>query len=266
MASNLDKYKEDLKKLIALGDLMSLDLYIRSMEEKGDLNEKHLELKKKVDKAFDKKYQRWYTESCALIRQLVPDRIAEFEILYKGEDRRKGINLMTYTLQDWFMGVRATENIYTGEKAFNDFVAASMRFNTQFQILKSIEGRFLSSLFDIKQLVQADLFDSELDTCRELSKNGYLRAAGVVAGVVLESHLSQVCANHGATTRKKNPTISDFNDLLKKNTVIDVPQWRFIQRLGDLRNLCGHKKAKEPDATEVQELIDGVEKITKTLY
>ena len=132
--------------------------------------------------------------------------------------------------------------------------------------MKSVEARFKSTLFDIKQLVQADLFDSELDASRELNKNGYIRAAGVLAGVVLESHLSQVCQNHGIAIRKKDPGISDFNDLLKKGDVIDVPQWRNIQRLGDLRNLCGHKKTRDPKEAEVLELIDGVEKTTKTLY
>ena len=68
------------------------------------------------------------------------------------------------------------------------------------------------------------------------------------------------------TIRKRNPTIGDFNDSLKNNDVIDVPDWRFIQRLGDLRNLCSHKKHREPTNDEVAELIDGVDKIVKTVF
>ncbi|MCJ7577127.1 MAG: hypothetical protein MUO91_01605 [candidate division Zixibacteria bacterium] len=266
MASNLDRYKNDLKRLLALGDLMSIDLAIRSREEKGKLDKKTRELKKEVHGEFENNYQKWYTESCSLIRQTVPARLSEFETLYKGDPRRKGISLMTYTIQDWLMGVRTNVSTATGKKLFDDFAATTMRFQIQLQILKSVEARFESSLFDIRQLAQADLFDSELETARELHKNGFLRPAGVVAGVVLESHLSQVCTNHGATICKKNPTIADYNDLLKNNNVVDVPQWRFIQRLGDLRNLCGHKKNREPTEDEVSELIDGVEKIAKTLY
>jgi hypothetical protein len=48
--------------------------------------------------------------------------------------------------------------------------------------------------------------------------------------------------------------------------VLETPTWRGIQRLGDLRNLCDHNKNKEPTDTDVLELIDGVEKITKTLF
>ena len=98
-----------------------------------------------------------------------------------------------------------------------------------------------------------------------MPKNGYLRASGVIAGVVLEAHLLQVCNSHNITI-KKNPTINDFNKILKQNNVVDIPNWRFIQRLGDLRNLCGHKRERDPLKEEVEELINGVDKITKTLY
>lgn len=266
MASNLDRYKEDLKKLLKQGDTITTDIFLRHLEEENNLNKKQKELKKKVNGSFEKHYQKWYTEACALIRQLLPARLDEFEALYKGEGRRKEINTITYNIQDWMNGVRSGVKRYTQEKAFDDFKIVYMRFQTQIKIVESVEKRFESSLFDIKQLVQADVLDSEIEVARELLKNGFLRGAGVVAGVVLESHLRQVCTNHAMIIRKKNPTISDYNDLLKKNDLIDVPKWRFIQRLGDLRNLCGHKKEREPTEAEITELIDGVDKTTKTLY
>jgi hypothetical protein len=266
MNSNLDKFRNDLKKLITLGDTMEMDLSLCALEEEGKLPEEHKDFKDKINGTFEKDYQRWYTEAHAIIRQLIPDRLKEFEELYKGEGKRKEINSTTYNIQDWLNGTRSGNNIYSGEKYYNDFAIVSMRFRTQLAILKSSQSRFEGSLFDIKQIVQADLFDSELAAARELLKTGFLRGAGVIAGVVLEAHLSQVCRNHNVHSKKKDPTINDFNELLKSTNVLDVPQWRFIQRLGDLRNLCGHKKDREPTADEVTELISGVEKTTKTLY
>ena len=87
-----------------------------------------------------------------------------------------------------------------------------------------------------------------------------------MAGVVLEKHLAQVATNRSITTRKKNPAISDFNDLLKNGGVLDTPSWRLIQRQGDIRNLCDHNKQREPTLEETDELINGVEKFTKTLF
>ena len=186
--------------------------------------------------------------------------------MYKGEGKRREISSSTYHIQDWLNGVRAGTNRYTSEKHYDDFAIVSMPFMTQLGILQAVEKRFESSLFDIKQLVQADLFDSELDSSRELAKHGFLRAAGAIAGVVLEKHLGQVAINHSITTRKQHPTISDFNDLLKNDGVLDIPTWRGIQRLGDLRNLCDHNRQREPTPNEVAELIDGVAKVSKTLF
>ena len=121
-------------------------------------------------------------------------------------------------------------------------------------------------LFDIRQLVQADLFDSELDSAKELAKHKFFRASGALAGVVLEKHLRQVCDNHSLKVTKKNPTISDLNDLLKQSGVIDTPLWRSIQFLGDIRNLCDHSKASEPTKDQIEDLLDGVTKVTKTLF
>jgi hypothetical protein len=265
MESNISRYKNDLDKLTKLGEEMRTDLSLRSLEEEGKLAKELQEARKKTDGTFEKKYQAWYSESHAVIKQLLPERIAEFESLYLPDPKRKTLDATSYKIQDWLMGMRAATNIYKGEKHFNDFAAVAMRFFMQLDILKSIGARFESTLFDIRQVVQADLYDSELDGTLDLCKKGFLRGAGVIAGVVLEKHLSHVCDNHTISIRKKNPTISDYNDALKENNIVDVAGWRYIQRLGDLRNLCGHNKDREPTGDEVAELINGVGKILKTL-
>jgi hypothetical protein len=115
-------------------------------------------------------------------------------------------------------------------------------------------------------MVQADLFDSELDAARELHKYRFVRAAGALAGVVLERHLKQICANHSIKVAKKAPTIADLNNALKDADVIEIPQWRFIQHLADIRNLCDHSKEKEPTVEQVDDLIGGVMKVIKMLF
>ena len=260
MPGNLDRYRSDLKGLVLLGEEMLIDLSLRDAavdaEEKAAAG--------RVKGCFEQKYQRWYTEACAAVGQLIPGRQLEFEQLYKGDGKRKAIDAASYNIQDWLTGRRSPAG--ADENGVSDLLAVSLRLKTQLEILKSAEARFQSSLFEMRQLVRADLFDSELDACRELAAQGFLRAAGAIAGVILEKHLRQVIADHGIVVRKAEPTINDFNDHLKKAGVLDVPAWRQIQRLGDIRNLCGHSKHREPEKEEVEELIEGADRIIRTLF
>ena len=85
------------------------------------------------------------------------------------------------------------------------------------------------------------------------------------ADFILEKHLSKVCDDNKIKIAKKEPTLSTYNDALKDN-VYDTMEWRRMQRLGDLRNLCDHDKKKEPTKEEVEELILGTDRVIKTIF
>lgn len=269
MASNLEKYKNDLEQLIIEGDSLFHAIQFECYPKEFKTQAKKLYDEKSYLQMvnnlplFSEKYQDWYSESLSIIKLLLPDRMNDFVKLYEKPRGRKKVEYGTYVIEDYLQGLRVTRSQY--EKVVGP-EAAIPQFQQQLNILKSVKRRFESSLFDIKQLVQADLFDSELDAARELNKKGFTRGAGAVAGVVLESHLSQACDNHKIKVTKKIPTINDFNQLLKDNEVIEMPTWRFIQHLADLRNLCDHKKKRDPKTEDIDELIEGVRKITKTLF
>lgn len=93
-----------------------------------------------------------------------------------------------------------------------------------------------------------------------------MRAAGALAGVILERHLQRVAINHEIKISKKNPTISDLNDPLKVDGIYDIPTWRKIQLMADIRNLCSHQKDSEPNKEQVVELIEGVSTIIKSVF
>jgi hypothetical protein len=267
--SNLERYKKDLDALVDKGSMLenALNYELRpdefTEEVKKQFGSEADEFLKTVP-SFARTYQHWYSEAKALVRQLLPDRLSDFVRHYEKPKPRKLLDFESYRIEDCLQGVRVVRGYQ--KEVVVDGSAALPHFRQQLAIVKSIRERFESSLFDIRLLVQGDLFDSELDAARELAKNKFLRAAGAVAGVVLEKHLGQVCENHTLKSTKKNPTIADFNDLLKESGVIDVPQWRSIQYLGDLRNLCDHDKKVEPTVDQVNDLITGVSKLTKNLF
>ncbi|MDR2967489.1 MAG: hypothetical protein LBU74_06035 [Methanobacteriaceae archaeon] len=265
MISNLEKYKKDLENLINKGNLlysaMLSECYPNKKKERLNIKDADNESLDKLPD-FNSEYQEWYSEASIVIKQLLTDRLDDFKSYYDKPKSRKQINVENYCIKDYLDGI----TVSTYRETIVDTSAAIPKFQQQLAILKSVSSRFTSSLFDIQQLVQADLFDSELDAAKELTKKGFIRGAGAIAGVVLEKHLSQVMDNHNISTRRKRPTINDFNETLKNNNVIDVPLWRQIQRFGDIRNLCDHNKNRDPSKEEISELIDGVEKLTKTLF
>lgn len=242
MTSNFDAYRKDLDRLIKRAEMLLYALHYKCdpksfLESLGDKKDEYL----KLLPSFNKDYQAWYSEALSLIRQLLPDRLDDFRRHYEKPKTRKTIDFENYRVEDCLQGLQIENGI--GERICGPS-SAIPQFEQQVAILKSVESRFTSALFDIKQLVMADLFDSELETAHELRKKGFLRGAGAIAGVVLEKHLAQVLDNHGIKVQKKNPCINDYNECLKTNSVIDTPIWRNVQRLGDIRNLCDHNKER----------------------
>jgi len=268
MASNLDRFKKDLDRLIDLGGNLQISMHLAISKEVVTKQIKNVHGKdaesyiKKLSN-FNKEYERWYSESLALLRQLLPDRVENFISFYEKPKGRKELSYGTYVIQDYLQGIVRRNGF--GETLV-DTSAAITQFDQQYNIVKAAKSRFESSLFEIRQLVQADLFDSEIEAARELHKNKFHRAAGAIAGVVLEKHLRQVCDDRGIKIPKKHPGISDLNELLKASGVIEIPQWRQISLLGDIRNLCDHNKKQEPKSDQVSDLIEGTDKVLKTVF
>ncbi len=244
----LRKIKSDLNKLIKKGEKLYLALVIKNTP---DLRKRYQEgngtslIKKLPD--FSEDYQEWYSESVVLIKQLLPSRVDDFIDYYRPryKRRKEDITYENYTISDCLYGLSVTKGVDWNKQEIAGPSAAIPKFKQQLEIVKSLNKRFESTLFDIGKIVQADLFDNELEAAEELGNKGFFRGAGAIAGVVLEGHLKSVCKNHNITIRKKRPKISDYNQLLKDNKVINVAEWRKIQYLADVRNLCNHKKNKK---------------------
>ena len=268
MTGNFDRYKNDFNKLLQDGLLL-----LNSIQYECEPNLFMEKLKKEegVDPkiylskipTFKDKYQSWYSESIELIRILLPNRLSDFIRYYERPKVRKEVDYMTYVIEDYLQDL-VVKDSYGITKVSKS--SAIPKFTQQYRILESIKGRFISSLFDIKQLTQADIFDSEIDEAKELNKKGFTRAAGVICGVILEKHLAEICERHKIAIRKKKPTLSDFHQTLKDNGIIETETWRFIQHLADLRNNCSHKTENEPTREQVAELINGTDKIIKSVF
>lgn len=259
--NNLEKYKDDYQKLKDYGNALQFG-FIYDYKMHPNCKKVYNELdddKKKVAKkyAFSDNYNAWYNESLRLIKQLLPERYDEFVSFYSPEKKRKDIDITNYTILDCLLGLQITKN----GKVVIEPVNAFRLFQQQLKILVSLDNCFESSLFNIKELLQADVFDSELDGAKELHKNGFYRAAGALCGVIIEKHFASVCVAHSIKIKKSVPGIGDYNDKLKEEKVIDNKTYLLIQRLGTIRNLCDHNKKQEPTNEDIEDLISGTDKV-----
>jgi hypothetical protein len=211
---------------------------------------------------FQYDYQRWYTKALRTVASLAPDRLDEFRSYYEINPKRKLLGYGTYVIQDFLKGVKPGS--YQLQN-FDTRAQTLLCFFNQLTIFKAILDSIDSVLVNIETELYAELQDNEVEVSRGLAKVN-LRAAGALVGVVIEGHLQKVALSHGITISKKNPTISDLNEPLKAGSVIDVPTWRKISYLADIRNLCSHKKDVEPTKAQVEELIQGAEWLTKNVF
>lgn len=262
--SNLARMRTDLERLAVEGDLLLARMVFDLFPDQ--VAKAHKQTKRQLNEKLprsDTQYQRWYSESIAMLSVLLPDRVADFKAFYQLPRAPKELNFSTYTISDYLKGTLVTRG--WDKDVVVDKSAAQKPMQQQVEIVRAALSRFDSTLFDIRGMAQADLFDNELDAAAELNKNGFSRGAGAIAGVVLEGHLATVCQTHSVKISKKKPTLRDIYEALRTADVIDQATWRFIQHLGDIRNACDHKGTKEPTREAVDDLIAGVRKISKTV-
>jgi hypothetical protein len=209
---------------------------------------------------FVREYQGWYSPALRLVEQLLPDRYNEFRALYKDE-RRKALDVETYGIADYIANVQPV----VGFAKSTALLRAMGCFERQIAIVSTAESRLDSVLTDIGRTSHAEILDGELGAAKSLLAASHIRSAGVVAGVALEGHLKKLISDHNVPFRK-TATLSNLNEALKSDGVYDAPQWRQIQYLTDIRNLCSHKGDRDPTRDEVEDLLNEVAKIVKNLF
>lgn len=108
----------------------------------------------------------------------------------------------------------------------------------------------------VRGLVQSELFDSELEQARELLSGGYLAASAVIAGVVLETTLRQLCDDNGIPIGKMDKMNSD----LAKAAIYGKLVQKRITALADIRNNAAHGHPDQFGREDVVGMIDEIEK------
>ncbi|MDD5617322.1 MAG: HEPN domain-containing protein [Candidatus Methanoperedens sp.] len=198
---------------------------------------------KSIQRELLRRYEVWFAVTKLVVKQY-SDKNSEFEDNY--------VILKNYiTLKN----TKSSKSSY-----LNNLVDS---FDTQVNILHTIIPTISLKETNFKKILTADLLDSELSQAELLYKHEFYRAAGAIAGVVLERYLKTLCEVNQITIGE-NDTIEPLATKIYKSEKIpefDITLFKSIQHLASIRNKCDHPK-EEPKQHEVRELLDKVKKIT----
>ena len=140
-------------------------------------------------------------------------------------------------------------------RSFERNVDAFKRVRAVFRAAKEdFEGGYLSA---VRNLVQAEVFSTELEQARELLLSGYSTPAAVICGVVLETNLRSLCELQGLSVGKLDKMNADLAKAGKYNSLVQ----KRITALAAVRNSAAHGKVEEFTHADVQSMIGEVERL-----
>lgn len=130
------------------------------------------------------------------------------------------------------------------EQAFGVLLAAKDDFESE-------------SIFSLKALIEAEVFDEFLDQAEHLNEANYFQPAAVIAGCVLEDGLRKLCQRMDIEL-PVCPKLEWMNSELAKNGLYDKLTQKRITVIADLRNKAAHGKWSEFEKNDVNAMIRDV--------
>ena len=138
-------------------------------------------------------------------------------------------------------------------KSYEDYSNVFDRQKALFLAFKDdYEKGLISSM---KYLIEANVFDTELEQAKELLSNRYKLAAAVIGGVVLETALRSLCDKE----KIEHGKLDKMNADLAKAGVYNKFQQKSITALADIRNSAAHGKDSEFTHENVENMIRDIE-------
>ncbi|WP_426140891.1 DUF4145 domain-containing protein [Pseudomonas sp. DWP3-1-2] len=176
------------------------------------------------------------------------------------------------SLLGWGVKAKSLLSNACGEKSLHltAFIEAEKltMYSNDFETLCRVKEVFLAAKEDyeggylntVRNLVQAEVFGSELEQASELLSAGYASSAAVIAGVVLETSLRNLCTEHDIG----HTTLNRMNDDLTKAGAYNSLQQKRITAMAAIRNSAAHGNKDEFNPDDVKGMINDVERFLTT--
>ncbi len=176
------------------------------------------------------------------------------------------------SLLSWGVKAKSLLSKVCGEQSHHmmTFIEAEKprSYSNNFETLQRVKAVFLAAKEDyeggylntVRNLVQAEVFGSELEQAGELLTAGYASAAAVIAGVVLETTIRNLCTDHGIDHAK----LDKMNADLAKAGAYNSLQQKRITAIAGIRNAAAHGDVEKFNPGDVKGMIDDVERFLTT--
>ncbi len=132
-------------------------------------------------------------------------------------------------------------------------------------LLAAIDDYHSGALFDVKQLIEAKLFDNFLEQAEHLTASGYYHAGAVIAGSVLEDGLRKICIKNSIHLTS-NPKLDWMNSECAKHKIYNKLTQKKITAIADLRNSAAHGKWNKFDKKNVEDMLRDVRDFMEKNY
>ncbi len=263
---NKEQAKKELNALVEKGEY----IYFSSIVDYDkDFYKNSDEITQKFSKVANEKfkypkeaYYSWYHNAHRIVRLFAHEHLENFERFYTGSKHVKktdDLDNMTAGITHYIQGW-SIERSYKTIDFFHTFITG---FTAQRNILKAIAENVDNVLFNLESQIQYGFSKSEIEVAKELQKNKHLRAAGAVAGVVIEVHLRTVATNRKISVPKTSK-ISIYNEKLK-GKVYDATMTKRVELCANIRNKCAHASDNPPTDDEIDTIISSAEIIIATV-
>ncbi len=209
-------------------------------------------------------YKKRFSELYEQMEQLLASKTSTYSsFLEKSE-----LNIEKNALLEWSVKAQNLLNKSCGDNSehYNAFTKNNTTgmYSTYLETLERLRAIFLAAKEDyeggyiknVRSLIQAEVFDSELEQAIELLRAGYKSPAAVVAGTVLETALRELCNQTGLPHGKLDKMNAD---LTKAGIYNKLYQKRFTA-LADIRNSAAHGKPEEFTERDVEDMIRDIER------
>jgi hypothetical protein len=143
-------------------------------------------------------------------------------------------------------------------------------YNNTYDIFRCVRAVFHAAKDDylggyctsVRILIEAEVFASQLEQAKELLGAGYYAAAAIIAGVVLETHLRELCISNNI----KTGTMNRMNDDLAKSGIYTAIIQKQITSFAAIRNSAAHgKENDEKEGFKKEQVITMIQGIKNVL-